>query len=294
MTMLRWRTRRGFIRGAAALTAMAAIPGALAAERRDIRFGVTPAFLHDQHLLLERWRVYLTKRLGRKVVFVQRDSYQETMNLLRLNQLDFAWICDYPYLTLRHIVRLMAVPLYQGRPTYRSYLIVGSADGTTRGYPDLRGKIFAYADPYSNTGYLSPRFEIRRQGDDPAHYFRKTFFTWSHRKVIEAVAAGLANGGAVDSYVWDTLNKVEPELTAKTRIAWRSPEYGAPPLVASDATVSESDFTKMQALLMDMADDPEGRKILDGLNIGGFSVQNPAIYDSVAQMMRAFGEYSPR
>jgi phosphonate transport system substrate-binding protein len=28
---------------------------------------------------------------------------------------------------------------------------------------DLKGAVFAYADPYSNTGYLVPRYEIKRQ-----------------------------------------------------------------------------------------------------------------------------------
>ena len=77
---------------------------------------------------------------------------------------------------------------------------------------DLAGSIFAYADPYSNTGYLAPRYEIRQIGRDPASFFRKTFFTWSHRKVIVAVTEGLADGGSIDSFVWDTLSVIDPEL----------------------------------------------------------------------------------
>ncbi len=260
-------------------------------EETAVRFGVTPAFLHDQQQILEVWRAYLHERLGKPVQFVRRDSYRETMELIRRNQIDFAWICDYPYLRLQDKVRLLAVPRYQGRPAYRSYLIVGAGDETTRGYPDLRNKIFAYADPFSNTGYLSPRFEIRRQGDDPSDFFRKTFFTWSHRKVIEAVATGLANAGAVDSYVWDSLEKIDPGLTGKTRIVWRSPEFGFPPLIAHADTVDEAAFREMQDLLLGMASDPAGSKILRSLNIDDFSVQGPDLYESVADMMRAFGEY---
>ena len=62
--------------------------------------------------------------------------------------------------------------------------------------------MFAYADPHSNTGYLVPRHEIRRNGGDPKTFFKRTFYTWSHRKLIDAVAAGLVQGGNVDSYVW--------------------------------------------------------------------------------------------
>ncbi|HFQ15333.1 MAG TPA: ABC transporter substrate-binding protein [Rhodobacteraceae bacterium] len=268
------------------------MPGALMAQNQGIRFGVTPAFLHDQHAVLEKWRRYLIRRMDQKITFIRRDSYRETMDLIRLNQLDFAWICDYPFLELKNAVKLLVVPLYKGRPAYRSYLIVNAKDTVSNGYADLRGKIFAYADPYSNTGFLAPRYEIQMQGDDPEHYFRKTFFTWSHRKVIEAVASGLAHAGAVDSYVWDSLERVEPELTGRTRIIWRSPEHGFPPLVAHTANVNDNVFRKLQKILLGMSSDPEGQEILAKLGLDGFSIQKRELYNSVADMMRLFGEYA--
>lgn len=254
-----------------------------------IRVGMTPAFLHDQHSLLAEWRDFMAASLQRPVEFVQRDSYRETMDLLRLEKLDFAWICDYPYLHLKQEVRLLAVPLYQGQPHYRSYLIVRKSDTQVRSMTDLAGSVFAYADPYSNTGYLSPRYEIRQLGRDPATFFRKTFFTWSHRKVVEAVASGLARGGAVDSYVWDTLAYVEPTLAARTRVVWRSPEYGFPPFV-SHRSVSAGDFQLMQQHLLGMVSTGAGRRLLEQLHLDGFTTGSPALYDGVARMMRAFGE----
>ena len=254
-----------------------------------IRVGMTPAFLHDQHSLLGEWRDFMAASLQRPVEFVQRDSYRETMDLLRLEKLDFAWICDYPYLHLRREVRLLAVPLYQGHPHYRSYLIVRKDNTQVKSMADLAGSVFAFADPYSNTGYLSPRFEIRQLGHDPATFFRKTFFTWSHRKVVEAVASGLASGGAVDSYIWDTLAYVDPALAARTRIVWRSPEYGFPPFV-SHHLVSAADFQQMQRHLLDMARTDAGRRLLEHLHLDGFTIGSPALYDGVEKMMRAFGE----
>ncbi len=254
-----------------------------------IRVGMTPAFLHDQHNLLGEWRAFMSASLQRPVEFIQRDSYRETMDLLRLEKLDFAWICDYPYLHLKQEVRLLAVPLYQGRPYYRSYLIVRSDNTQTRSITDLAGSVFAYADQYSNTGYLAPRYEIRQAGHDPRSFFRKTFFTWSHRKVVEAVASGLAKGGAVDSYIWDTLAIIEPTLAARTRVVSRSPEYGFPPFV-SHRSVSTADFNLMQHHLLDMTKTEAGRRLLEHLHLDGFTSGSPALYDGVAQMMRAFGE----
>lgn len=284
------RNRRRWLHAAAALAVPAlGVPVRAAAAPAPWRIGMTPAFLHDQHALLEGWRQYMVAALGRPIQFVQRDSYRETMDLLRLAQLDFAWICDYPYLHLKDEVRLLAVPLYQGRPAYRSYLIVRSDNTTAASIADLAGKVFAYADPYSNTGYLSPRYAVRELGRDPGSFFRKTFFTWSHRKVVDAVASGLAHGGAVDSFVWDSLAEVAPALTIRTRIVTRSREYGFPPFVAHRA-VSEADFRAMQRHLLKMAKTEPGRKLLADLRLDGFTAGSRTLYDDVAKMMRAFGE----
>lgn len=260
----------------------------LASERR-IRVGMTPAFLHDQHSLLAEWRDFMADSLRRPVEFVQRDSYRETMDLLRLEKLEFAWVCDYPYLHLKNTVRLLAVPLYQGKPLYRSYLITRRDTANVNSMADLEGSVFAYADPYSNTGYLAPRYEIRQIGKDPATFFRKTFFTWSHRKVVEAVASGLARGGAVDSYIWETLAHVEPGLAERTRVVSRSPDYGFPPFVAH-RSVPRVDFQQMQDHLLGTAGTERGRRLLGQLYLDGFTTGSPRLYDGVAQMMHAFGE----
>jgi phosphonate transport system substrate-binding protein len=258
-------------------------------EARTLRFAMTPAFLHDQHALLAEWRDYLEARLNRPVEFVQRDHYRDTMDLLQQQKVEFAWICDYPYVMLKKELRLLAVALNEGKPTYRSYLIVPARDLRTHSVNDLKGSVFAYADPYSNTGYLVPRFEIKQSGQDPASFFKRTFFTWSHRKAIDAVAVGLAQGAAVDSYVWDALNKVHPDITAKTRVAWQSEEYGFPPMVAQN-NVPEADFLLVQDVLMNMKNDAHGRLLLERFNLTGFIVGSPKLYDRVAEMMRLTGE----
>lgn len=256
---------------------------------RPIRVGMTPAFLHDQLTMLAEWKIYLEKQLERPVVFVQRDSYRETMDLIKQGKLDFAWICDYPYVALGDTVRLLAVASYQQQPLYRSYLIVPSKDTQTTSILDLKGKVFAYADPHSNTGYVVPRHILKKEKVDATTFFKKTFFTWSHSKAIRAVASGLAQGAAVDSYVWDSLQKVDPKLVARTRIVWKSEPFGFPPIVA-DRSVASVDFDAFQNALFRMKDDPAGRALLDKLNLDGFVEGTPKLYDGVAEMMRDLGD----
>jgi phosphonate transport system substrate-binding protein len=250
-----------------------------------IRIGLTPVFLDDQAAFLDKWRDFLRRHLDRPVTFVQRGSYREIVDMLREDKLDFAWLCGAPYVRNKNRFRLVAVPLYHGEPLYRSYLIVPSSDKQTRSLLDLRGKVFAFSDPDSNSGHLYPEYLLAKQGLQPATFFAKSFYTWSHRKVVEAVATGLAQGGAVDGYIWDTLSRTHPELTSRTRVVTESPQFGHPPIVAG-RSVSKRDVAALQQVLFGMVHDAEGTYLLDQLNLGGFVYGDEHLYDSIADMSR--------
>jgi phosphonate transport system substrate-binding protein len=250
-----------------------------------IRIGLTPVFLDDQAAFVNTWHGYIKRHLGRPIAFVQRGSYREVVEMLLEGKLDFAWLCGYPYVRNKAHLRLVAVPLYKSEPLYRSYLIVPSSDKKTRSLEDLRGKVFALSDPDSNSGYLYPEYLLAQQGEESFSFFAKTFFTWSHRKVIEAVAIGLAQGGAVDGYVWDTLSKSHPELTSQTRIVIESPPFGYPPFVAGTAA-STQDIAAMQRMLLGMEQDKDGGLLLKALNLDGFVRGNEHLYDEIEQMSR--------
>ena len=257
---------------------------------QPIRMGITPAILHNQYDLLIRWRVYLQERLNRPVEFVSRDSYRETIDLLKQKKLDFAWVSSFPYAYLERIrrVRLLVTPVYQGRPYYRAYLIVPASDLDTRSLLQLKGKVFAYADFYSFSGYVVPRHQLLQAGEDPTHFFRKTFFTSGHRKVIEAVSHGLANGGMVDSFVWDTLSKFRRDITDQTRIVSRSQEYGFPPIVAH-VSVDKSRYAAMQQVLLEMENDLEGAELLKQLQLDRFGPPDPERYREANKMTQDMG-----
>ncbi len=255
-----------------------------AGAAHPLRIGLTPNFLNDRLALIADWRAYLERKLERPVVFVLKDSYQETMELLHQQHIQVAWLCDCPRVTANPEFRMLATPVFQGRPYYRSYLVVPESDRATRGLLDLKGKVFAYSDPYSNAGYLSPRYELKKLGLDADRFFRRTFFTRSHRKSIEAVAVGVADAAPVNSYIWETLDQQSPALTGRTRVAARSEEYGFPPFVAYH-TLPARDLQALRQALLDMADDPDGRAVLKNLNIDGFIPSRPDIYRHVQQMV---------
>jgi phosphonate transport system substrate-binding protein len=282
----------GLIASQAFLPAVSGIAVAAEAPKSEIRIGLTPVFLDDQLDFLKKLRAYLSDRLGVQVLFVQRGSYREIVELIRSEKIDFAWLCGFPYVKFRRDMRLLAVPLYHGNPLYQSYFIVPASDTSTSSLLELGGKMFAYSDPDSNSGYLYPQYQLLRAGENPTTFFSRSFFTWSHRKVIEAVGVGLAQGGSVDGYVWDMLVTVHPELTAATRVVSRSPELGYPPFVARNRIPPDT-FRKMQGVLLTMAQDVQGAELLKVLHLDGFIAGNDKLYDGIANMARVLAESRP-
>ncbi len=281
---LRQRNRRACLQTGAALMASALLPQRLRAAT-PLRFGTTPVFLNEQIALLDRWQRLLEARLERPVRFVQRGSYREIVDLLLGDGVEAAWLCGHPLVLYESRLSVVAVPRYQGAALYRSYLIVPASDAATKQVVDLSGRVFAYSDPLSNSGYLVPRAEIAASGANPASFFRRSFFTFSHRKVVEAVRAGLADGGAVDGYVWDTIAAQQPASVAGLRVAWRSAPHGFPPVVAR-RNWAAAEARHLGDALRAMPNDAEGQAILERLNIDGFEGPRAGQFDSIRALLR--------
>ncbi len=285
---LRDRNRRQFV------VALAGAASAVRARDADapLRFATTPVFLDDQIGLLAVWQRYLSARLARPVVFVQRGSYREIVDLLLGDGVEAAWLCGHPFVLYEQRLALVAVPRYLGAPLYRSHLIVPAQDATTTRVNDLRGRVFAYSDPLSNSGYLVPRTELLQAGVNPQRFFKRSFFTFSHRKVVEAVRAGLADAGAVDGYVWDTLRAQQPEVVDGLRVAWRSAPHGFPPVVARASWAAGQRQTLTEALV-GMTGSPPGRELLARLNLDAFDSANAAQFASIRTLLRLHESATP-
>lgn len=283
--------RRGFLAALAGAGAAALLAAPARAAGREVRFGLTPVFLTSDLELLTQLRSYLAQAVGQPVTLVTRRTYQEITALLLSGQLDAAWICGYPFVQYRERLSLVAVPVWRGRPLYQSYLIV-DPDRPVAGLADLRGDIHAFSDPDSNSGHLVTQAALAAIGETPERYFAKTFYTYSHRNVVRAVASGLAASGSVDGYVWEVMSDLEPELTARTRILRKSEWLGFPPIACARNAEHGALAADIRRALVAMGDDPSGRKVLDLLRLDGFTPGDAGLFDGIAQsyaLVRSLG-----
>jgi phosphonate transport system substrate-binding protein len=275
-------SRRAVLGGCGSFAAYACLCSpALAQHSSAIRVGLTPVFLTNDLDLLENLRSYLSRTWEHDVRLVTRRTYQEITGLLISGEVDAAWICGYPYVQHREQLNLLAVPVWQGQPLYRSYVIVGASRAAAE-FDDLAGDVHAFSDPDSNSGFLVTRDLLADRRVRPETFFSHFFYTYGHPNVVRAVASGLAQSGSVDGYVWEVLNEVEPELTTRTRVLRRSELLGFPPIASGRARAAPPTAAELARAFLAMSGDPAGRRVLASLRLDGFTASDPALFDTIA------------
>lgn len=279
-------TRRAVIAAAAAGIASLVVPVRAGAADEPFKFGLTPVFLSNDLELLGHLRTYLALKLGSPVELVTRRTYQEITALLVSGQLHSAWICGYPYVLFRTDLDLVATPVWHGKPLYQAYLIT-SADRSVDDWTGLAGDVHAFSDPDSNSGFLVTRALLAENKLLPGGFFSRTFFTYGHRNVIRAVAAGLAQSGSVDGYVYEVMREAEPDLVKQTKIVRESEWLGFPPVASPKSLSNDPRVKALRQALISMKDDAEGQKVLALLRLDGFVAVDPSLFDTIAAKVDA-------
>jgi phosphonate transport system substrate-binding protein len=230
---------------------------------------------------------YLAEQLDLETQLVQRKTYGEINALFKQGEIDVGLICSGPYATgnERYGFEAVATPQVRGSKFYQSYLIVNKSSPYHK-LEDLRGRIFAFTDPESNTGRLVPVYWLQKKGEAADTFFKMSIYTYSHDNSILAVAKNLVDGAAIDGHIWEYYNKKNPVNTAKTRIIKKSELFGNPPVVVSERLLPQLK-EQIRRELFSMHLNPEGKKILSELMIERFIAPKEKWYDPIRRMQQS-------
>lgn len=228
---------------------------------------------------------YLGRRLQMRAELVQRASYVETNDLVRQGKVDVALVCSGAYVAGSRdgSMELLVAPQVSGRTVYYSYIIVPK-ESPVQEIRQLRGKVFAFTDPLSNTGRLAMVYLLHQMGERPETFFQKVIYTYSHDNSLKAVADRLVDGAAVDSLVYHFALAREPSLEEKIRVIHQSPPYGIPPVVVPSRLDPERK-SRLRQIFLTMHQDPEGQAILANLMIDRFVLLDDSAYASIREML---------
>ncbi len=227
---------------------------------------------------------YISEKIGRPVKLYQRETYEEVNIMVKNNKLDIALVCSGAYVDGHDEfgMELLVAPVAYGKSVYHSYIIVPK-NSEAESWEDLRGSVFAFTDPMSNSGKLSPTYQLARQNETIENFFKKYIYTYSHDRSIEMVAHNLVDAAAVDGLIWEFFNVTNPSLTSRTKIIDRSEPYGIPPIVVPaglDPVLKE----ELRILFLNIHKDEKGKKILEKIHIDKFTRLTDNDYGSVRKM----------
>ena len=227
---------------------------------------------------------YIGRKIEHDITLIQKRTYGEINELFPKREIDLAFICTGPYAMGKEVYGFdaLATPVIRGEPYYQSYLIVHK-NSSYKNLFDLRGQVFAFTDPESNTGALVPKFWLAELNETPDTYFREINYTYSHDNSILAVAKGLVDGATVDGHIWEYYERRNPFYTSMTKVIKKSKPFGSPPLVTSEY-LPDHLKKSISELLLTMHEDPEGRQILNELLIEQFIVPEEKWYRPVREI----------
>jgi phosphonate transport system substrate-binding protein len=209
---------------------------------------------------------------------------------------DVSFVCSLAYVALARCglapVEPIAAPLlqggrYEGRPVYYSDVIV-HRDSPVQSFTDLRGRSWAYNEPYSHSGYGVTRYHLVRLGETNGFFGKVVEAGW-HERSVHLVSTGAVDGSAIDSHVLALLLRDDPALAERVRVIdTLGPSTIQPVVVARH--LPESLKGELRDVLLGLGDDPAARPHLDRACIERFIAVSDATYDDVRSMLTACEE----
>ncbi len=278
-------SRRGFVLSAAALASLAALglaPSAVLAQQAPTKLIITAIpddgdadRMRENFGALAR---HLGEAVGLPVEYMHVENYAASVTALATGRAHIAWLgavtTAQAYMQMGD--RLSILGCRDIDKGFVSYFIANPATGLSKvdSLAELakaaegKGWNFTFASKSSTSGHMMPRkFFIDQVGQTPEHIFRNVAYSGSHDVVMQMVADGAFDIGALNYASWD---KASDDLKARAPIAYTTPAFTNYALTARSDLGPELLTKLRQALLALSPDSKPGSQLLQYLKAGRF------------------------
>jgi phosphonate transport system substrate-binding protein len=216
---------------------------------------------------------YVAKKLSSAIEgrIIIAPAPPELAALLADKKVDFYMESPYPTYVINDVHgagKLLLRRWKGGMAEYRA-LIFTNRNSATRHLDELRGKIIAFEDPGSTSGYFLPKFFLSRRGLKLSEKTRTEpnvspgevgyIFAYSQEVLVDLVLENQVAAGAFsdDDYAaLDEKKKSEIAVLAETD---RLPRH----LLSIRRDLAPPLAKRLEEILLSMNEDPEGRSILE-------------------------------
>ncbi|MFL5243230.1 MAG: phosphate/phosphite/phosphonate ABC transporter substrate-binding protein [Gemmataceae bacterium] len=231
---------------------------------------------------------YLEKKLHNPITLSVGSSYDELPG-----EVDLAFLCGLPYIELVRrdgaVFEPIAAPIlmgkrYEGRPVYFSDVVV-RRNSRFQSFADLRGCVWAYNEPHSQSGYGITRFHLVQCAETNG-YFGRVVESGFHERAVQTVLSGEVDASAIDSHVLALMIRDEPVLLADLRIiASFGPSTIQPIVVAQRLPSSLRD--ELRRALLEIGNDALARPVLHRAMVQSFDSVTDSSYADIRMMLAA-------
>lgn len=233
---------------------------------------------------------YLGKKLGRRVKLVQKRTYEELNGLFKKGEIAFGRIATGGYIRLKKEIdiEILALVMAHGDPHYKALIIVPK-DSPIISFDQLRGKTFAFVDPFSNSGFNYPSYLVAQKGSNIDTFFSRYIFSGGHDKSIMAVFNKIADGASISSTSLLRAETKNPEIRNKIKIIQESPLFFRGPVVVK-AEMPQDFKKRLKEILLKMHLDEDGRNALKAMKIDRFIKGKDSDFDTEREILRVVNE----
>lgn len=223
-------------------------------------------------------------------------SYASVIEAMGTKETDVAWLATFAYILAnkKFDAEVALTVVRKGFDKYRGQFIA-RADSNINTLEDINGKIIAYTDAASTSGYIYPSALLIEKGIQPEKYF----FAGGHPQAVLAVYSGKADVGCA---FWTPVNEVDAH-DARSTVIETHPDVmekikiiGFTEWIPNSTVTFRKDFPpemkeRIINALMEFANDDENRETLKSLlEIDNFIRASDKDYDSVREAMKAIGK----
>jgi phosphonate transport system substrate-binding protein len=194
----------------------------------------------------------------------------ELVRLLEQRRVDFYMESAYPTYVINIVHgagKLLLRRWKSGLADYYSVIFTRRNGGLKR-LEDLQGKTMVFEDAGSTSGYLLPKLYLLRRGlklTEKGRFSPNTlatdvgyFFSYSQHKLVDAVLSKQADAGAFSNDDFSSLDEKKKGDIAILAQTERLPRH----LLSVRSDLAPALVGRLEAILLGMHEDAEGRKIL--------------------------------
>ncbi len=238
---------------------------------------------------------YITEKTGYYFKVAVPTSYASVIEAMGTKETDIAWLATFAYVLANQKfgaeVALTAVR--KGLDKYKGQFIAQTNSGINS-IEDIDGKIIAYTDAASTSGFMYPSALLTRKGIKPKKYF----FAGGHPQTILTVYDGKADVGCT---FWAPEGEDGPR-DARRAVIETYPDVmekikiiGFTDWIPNDTVTFRKDFPKdmreeiVNALLEYASTDEGHETLVKLLDIDNFVRATDADYEIVRQTLKAIG-----